>query len=105
MLIETLVVSLGLESVTELEKENPKLTFEYQNTTDIFTDIIEISVVDDTVCLGLGIKSKAKGKAIVKTRVYMTISHFARLITAGNDLITNIQEEIKRLQQSKNKTP
>lgn len=105
MLIETLVVSLGLESVTELETEITKLTFEYQNTTDIFTDIIEIKVVDDTVCLGLGIKSNDSGKAIVKTKVYMTISHFSRLITTGNNLITNIQEDIIKSQQAKNKTP
>jgi hypothetical protein len=39
LLIETLVVSLGLESVTELEKEITKLTFEYQNTTDIYTEL------------------------------------------------------------------
>ncbi len=63
------------------DKENiKKIELEYKdNIENIFTDIIEVNVIEDSVSLCLGVRLPNTNKVIVSHRIFMTLSHFLRL--------------------------
>ena len=80
-----------------MEDKKTKVEFIERNPRVIFTDLIEIKITEDTVCLNLGVRADNGQKAIVENKVYMTLGHFFRLAQSSGELAKKIQGDLEKL--------
>jgi hypothetical protein len=79
------------------ESENLNNTqFEDGDSEHVFTDIIQVVLVGDSVNLDIAIRSRKDGGAAkVSHTIHMTVPHFLRVTEVFNDLSLQINNQIK----------
>ena len=67
-----------------------------KNIENVFTDLIEIQVNNETVSFKIGIKDLDTNKATISHNVIMTLPHFMRFAKIVGEASDNIIEQITK---------
>lgn len=78
-----------------VNKPEDSITFSNKNVVNVFTDIIQINVSNETVSLELAIRNKDNKTADITHNVIMTLPHFMRFMQVGNKISTDIREQLQ----------
>ncbi len=80
--------------------------FEFVQVEDsphYFSDIVEIKVVDDRICLSFGIKNTETKQAHVSHRVFFTLNHFIRFSKICKESSDFIEKNIDKFSKPNEK--
>ncbi|MDA3904487.1 MAG: hypothetical protein PF484_00265 [Bacteroidales bacterium] len=77
-----------------IEKQ-PEIEFINKDTVNVFTDIVKISITNETVSLELALRNKDNKTAIISHNIIMTMPHFLRFIQVGNGISEDILSKFK----------
>lgn len=77
-------------------KEKPQtIEFINEDTVNVFTDLVQINVTNETVSIELAIRNKDNKTAVISHNVIMTVPHFMRFVQVSNGISTEILSKLK----------
>ena len=77
----------------EVKEYKGKVEIVYKDDIEnVFSDIIEINVVDDSVSFSFGVRQPNSNKAVISHRIFLTFNHFLRF----SDICSKSSEQLKK---------
>ncbi len=76
-----------------MEQKKKAIDFDYSGAKSVFTDVVQVNILDDVVHLGIGLKER-DGKAIVSHKIYMTLNHFFKFSEVCSQATIDIKKNI-----------
>lgn len=73
------------------------LTYDYSETENVFTDVIQIKVVEDTAHIEIGIRGKDGTTVKVLKNIIMTVPHFLKFTEVCKGVSTEIAKQFNQV--------
>lgn len=84
------------------DKKTSKIEFVDNDSDNVFTDIIQINVTQETINLDLALRNKDNQTADVSHSIYMTIPHFLRFTETCKKLSKELIQQLEEADDSDN---